>query len=170
MILSGQWNPSRAEGRDVELCAWISKQISYIYDCLFSCSYSIDIACTFIFSSLAFVIHCLYHIHHSYLSVSLISSRGQLSTVDYLKITKEMSLDENFSSTQWSHFNTNADLAPNYKRGPQPVQCLNSSTEVNQIHVPTQMQSSTNPHFSSIAELNQARIPVQTQSSAKLAF
>jgi len=43
-------------------------------------SYSIPIACTYIFTSLAFVIRSLHHFHHSYLSVLLISTGRQLST------------------------------------------------------------------------------------------
>ena len=67
--------------------------------------------------------------------------------VEFLKITKDKFSDADFTPTRRSHFNTNADLAPNYKRRPQPVQ-----------------RSSSN------ADLSMSRVPVQTRSSAKLAF
>jgi len=69
------------------------------------------------------------------------------SSVDCLKINKDKSSDANFTPTWRSHSNTNADLAPNYKYGPQSVQHLNSNAKVNQIRVLTQTQSSTKSTF-----------------------
>ena len=70
--LADSGNPSRGEGGDVKLCLE-SRNKSLMFVIVFSCSYSIAIAHTCVFTSLIFAIHCLHHIHHSYLSVSFIS-------------------------------------------------------------------------------------------------